>query len=403
MTAAPQKRLRRFVFTLPNYTPEELDSICTFQCRWIIVAKEIAPGTGTPHLQGACVIGKQINFNTLKEHPGFKRAHIEVMRGTPQQSLEYCTKEDKQPFQRGILPTPGRRNDIHAVTDLIREGQTLQQIAKNEEHAPVIVKYFKGLMQYRDLVTPLQRIPRIVIWIHGATGLGKTQRAVEFGEYVQSFWISHGDLQWFNGYDGQRVAILDDLRRRHAKFDYLLRLLDIYPLQVPIKGSYVNWNPQVIIITAPYSPAEMWSFRTNEDIKQLERRITKIIPTPEEDFDLKLICADVRPPSPEEEKTIEEIIIPDTQPINIEKEIAEEALLLEELDADSCEEEKHADHDFSISEDSEGDEELLSEEDQSGLSEESLEYYVNKKIRRKQQMKKPVLKKQRKFLDLTQV
>lgn len=48
------KRLRNFVFTLPNYTQEEYDWFINHHGAptWLIVAKETCPKTGTPHLQG---------------------------------------------------------------------------------------------------------------------------------------------------------------------------------------------------------------------------------------------------------------------------------------------------------------------------------------------------------------
>lgn len=52
-------RLRRIVFTLNNWTQEEYDWLTTTlptlpqpKVTWMIVGKEVAPETGTPHLQG---------------------------------------------------------------------------------------------------------------------------------------------------------------------------------------------------------------------------------------------------------------------------------------------------------------------------------------------------------------
>lgn len=74
---------------------------------------------------------------------------------------------------------------------------------------------------------------------------------------------------------GQKVAIFDDFRPWWCRFDYLLRLLDRYPMQVPVKGGFVNWVPEHIIITAPQRWSDMFTgeFRTPEDLAQLGRRI----------------------------------------------------------------------------------------------------------------------------------
>ena len=59
-------------------------------------------------------------------------------------------------------------------------------------------------------------------------------------------------------------------------FSELLRLLDRYPMQVETKGGSVAFNSPLIIITAPQSPMDMWSGRTQEDLQQLLRRITEV-------------------------------------------------------------------------------------------------------------------------------
>lgn len=43
-----------------------------------------------------------------------------------------------------------------------------------------------------------------------------------------------------------------------SEYSLLLRILDKYPMRVPVKGSFVNWEPKTIIITAPFSPNKMF-------------------------------------------------------------------------------------------------------------------------------------------------
>jgi len=298
-------RLRRFVFTLPNWTPAEYDIIKEIDCQWMVVGKEVCPDTGTPHLQGACVLLRQMAFSTVKLMIG-NRCHIESMRGTPQQSLTYCSKEDLLPFVKGVMPSPGKRNDIHDVCERVLQGETLRQLAQDPDVGAVaIVKYHKGLTILRSLSRPPRLAPPVVLWLHGETGTGKTRSCYELGralvsgeEPLDDIWISSGSLRWFDGYDGQSVAIIDDFRSKDvANFAFLLRLLDRYPFKVEFKGGFIEWTPAYIFITSPYSPLRTFAKRNEhlpEDLNQLNRRLTDIFDMehyPGEDGRVRLVAS----------------------------------------------------------------------------------------------------------------
>jgi len=203
------------------------------------------------------------------------------MRGTPEDSLVYCTKEDLQAFVFGTLPQQGKRNDLISVTERILSGETLRNIAMDIEGAPTVVKYFRGLTALRNLLRPRRTaVPRI-FWCYGKTGSGKTKACFEEAERLcgtEGCWISAMGLQWFDGYDGQPAVVIDDFRSKHIKFAYLLRLLDRYPLRVAFKGGFVDWEPVWIFITTSNSISETFKVRGQhipEDLLQLERRITE--------------------------------------------------------------------------------------------------------------------------------
>lgn len=281
-STATRNRLTRFVFTLNNWTEEELAAIKTItNVKWLIVGKERGENN-TDHLQGACVIGRQLAFSTVKKMPGMFRAHIEIMRGSPQQSKVYCSKEDQEPYEYGTLPEPGKRNDLHDTLAMVMEGKTMKEIcadADNMASIACLVRYNKGINYVKSLMQPDRKDKPVIFWLCGPTEVGKTRSSRKFAKLATGTdaWLSPGSLRWFDGYDGDRCAILDDLRTKHIEFSMLLRLLDRYPLRVEYKGGFINWIPQFIFITAPYTPRSMWSLRRDEDIKQLERRITYII------------------------------------------------------------------------------------------------------------------------------
>lgn len=101
----------------------------------------------------------------------------------------------------------------------------------------------------------------------------------QFNIYMITGPNCKGGSLWFDGYMGQEVAVFDDFRPWWCRFDYLLRLLDRYPMQVPVKGGFVNWIPEIIIITTQKSIRDTFTgeYRTDEDIRQLERRVQRSV------------------------------------------------------------------------------------------------------------------------------
>lgn len=272
-----QQRIRRFVFTINNPTDSEILSLSGCGFTYLTYGKEHFDNPGaTPHLQGCAVIGRQVAFSTLKKIPGFERAHIEAMKGTLEQAIAYCHKEDTKPYVLGEPPCPGKRNDILSTVQKLKEGKTLKQLCNEDDDAAVVfVKYSRGLTLLQSNLTPSRTEPPRIIWIYGPTGIGKTRSAVEFCT-VRSleFWMSNDSLQWFDGYSRQPVVIIDDYRTSFCRFNFLLRLLDRYPLSVPFKGGYAIWNPEYIFITSPKNPSDTWNLRTPEDLQQLDRRVS---------------------------------------------------------------------------------------------------------------------------------
>lgn len=278
---ALRKRYRRFCFTTNNWRDLEWNSFADWAkeyCTWAVCGREKGE-EGTPHLQGACCLKTQMSLSKIKNFGLFSRSHIEQMFGTPADSLAYCTKEDKNAFVHGKMPTQGKRSDIAGVLADMSQGMSFRDMLA--DHGPAIVKYTRGLQFAKSLMDDPRDTsePPTVYWLWGPTGSGKTKCAWEFARalYSDAVWASNDTLQWYDGYSGEPAAIMDDFRAKHVTFAFLLRLLDRYSLRVPIKGGFINWKPELIIITCPYSVARAFEKRGThvpEDLEQLRRRIT---------------------------------------------------------------------------------------------------------------------------------
>lgn len=121
-----------------------------------------------------------------------------------------------------------------------------------------------------------------VLWLAGPTGCGKTRLATSIDP---DYWLSNQDLKWFDGYINQKVAILDDFRHSDVPFQQILRILDTYKLQLPVKGGFTTWNPWCIVVTCPRIPELEFKYKDQydngaskqyEDLEQVTRRCTEI-------------------------------------------------------------------------------------------------------------------------------
>lgn len=113
--ASTGSRAKRWVFTLNNWTQEEHDHLCSLapNVEYLVFGKELAPDTGTPHLQGYVEFPAAVRLTTCKNRLGSARFHVAVARASAQENRTYCTKEgDFEEF--GECPTAGqgRRTDL---------------------------------------------------------------------------------------------------------------------------------------------------------------------------------------------------------------------------------------------------------------------------------------------------
>ncbi len=94
--SSPKKnsRGRKWVFTLNNYTPlnvTDMNKWIDNDCKDGGFGEEVAPTTGTPHMQGFLHFKNQKTFNQIKKK--FPRMWFEKMKGNKSQNLKYCSKD----------------------------------------------------------------------------------------------------------------------------------------------------------------------------------------------------------------------------------------------------------------------------------------------------------------------
>ena len=125
-------KFRNWVFTLNNPTEDDIDRLANpyEQLKYIAYGNEIAPETGTPHLQGFLCCWEPQRLSFFKKQ--IPRAHMEPMRGRLQDSKKYCEKEGKL-TEWGQKPDQGRRTDIVGLKRKLMQGHHPKDLAIEDE------------------------------------------------------------------------------------------------------------------------------------------------------------------------------------------------------------------------------------------------------------------------------
>lgn len=256
---------RSWCFTVNNYTDEELSALNQIDCRYIICGKETGE-QGTKHIQGYLEFNKVYRFSGIKKL--MPRAHLEIRKGTREQARDYCMKEGDF-WERGNWAAggQGKRTDLDFIRNLAQEeGMRSVTAVGNAQQIKIAEKYLTYNEEPRDWKPE-------VIWFHGPTGTGKSQRAHEMcGE--DTYRKANG-AKWWNGYDGHENVIIDDFRDSWWSLTDMLSILDKYEHRVECKGGERQLRAKRIIVTSAKAPEECYK-GCGEDIQQLLRRINTV-------------------------------------------------------------------------------------------------------------------------------
>lgn len=288
------KRSQNFCFTLNNYCEEDEVFLKDLKdIKYMVYGREVAPGTGTKHLQGQLVWGTAKSFTATKAQLGY-RYHLEFTRSLPL-SIEYCKKGGDfvergtkpktavEKGQMGHLGGPGgaaggASGHLGGQAGREMERKRWQEIKEAAQEGrfddvdpKVYIMHLKNLehVHYRHLRSkPLENSFDIHEWFYGDTGAGKSSTAKEAypGAYDKMC------NKWFDGYTDQEVCIVEDMDP-----DSCLRMAqkikiwcDHYPFLAEVKGGVIRIRPKKFIFTSNYSLEQC--FNRDQDLVALMRR-----------------------------------------------------------------------------------------------------------------------------------
>jgi len=263
--------------------------------KYMIFGKEICPTTSKEHLQGFMIFNSNKSLKGLRKELFPWAPHLERSYAGAVVNIKYCKKEGNVWFEDGDPPKgQGLRVDLKMIKQRMEAGATVTEMIEDG-----MINNFQQIQLAEKLnkYVKIKRTKPVVIWIYGPTGCGKTRYV---HEHYSDVYVAMNN-KWWDGYQSQSCILIDDLRVEDYPFNYLLRLLDAYPLQLEIKNGTVQLRNKVFFITCPETPIGLFgSTHSGEDVGQLIRRIDEIVHGSNIQFTLNL--NEILSPSPQAEE-----------------------------------------------------------------------------------------------------
>jgi len=267
-------RSRGWCFTINNPTDADKVSVkelgVSGTCKYLICGEEVGEEEKTPHLQGYIHFSNPRLLNGVSKI--LPRAHLTLAKGTGSQNRAYCVKEEKILVEFGELPKDPKEQGHHGA----EYWEMIKQSAIDGSIEDVDPKLYVSLYSQLKAISkdhaknkdPMDHTTGA--WWYGPSGSGKSRAARE--AYPDAY--IKGVHKWWDGYQGQKVVIIEDLDKFNvAMGGDLKRWCDHYSFPAEIKGSGMNIRPELIIITSQYDIHEIWDDQATVDA--LERRCKK--------------------------------------------------------------------------------------------------------------------------------
>lgn len=273
---------RRWVFTLNNFTEEELIYIHGWyegldSIKYLVFQHECGEN-GTHHLQGYVVFRRNQRLPAVRAL--LARGHWEPARGSHEQCVDYSTKGDTRvagPWISGEHGHQGARSDLRGAVECLRD-VGIRGVA--EQHPATYVRYWRGLAELQRQWDggPSHRPDAGGYLFVGEPGTGKSRRVWDAAEHagVKLYVPLVTDQKvWFNDYCGEKWILLDDWVGVGG-VSWLLHVLDVYPLRVDSKFGCLPARWERVYITSNLEVSEWYGGKLDvRHIRAIIRRLKR--------------------------------------------------------------------------------------------------------------------------------
>ena len=258
---------KRWLVTINNPSNEEIDELIEFKgCKYKVIARELAPSTGTSHIHALICLTCNARASKLKK--ALPRAHLDLVRGTFDQAYNYVIKEGAVIYENGEKPKKQLSID-QRFKDMVQEAKA-GTIDKEclmycryrqyfEQFVPTSNYIFEGELTTKNA------------WIYGPPGSGKSRLVRQFA-MANNLSVYHKLAnKWWDGYRGEDIVLIEDLDPDVSeKLVHHIKLwADRYAFRAEIKGNSVSIDPKFyFIITSNYTIGECFKGVDGEAISR---------------------------------------------------------------------------------------------------------------------------------------
>lgn len=249
--------------------------------RYIICGLETAPTTGRAHIQYLVQFATHRTASAAQKGLGIPWANIDIARD-PHKCREYCLKEGNS-FEVGDIVSQGKRSDIHDLVCAIKEAKSFKEVV--EAHTAPVLRMVNGARSVFNILHPPRERPFPKVFVAtGPPGTGKSAAVYNKIWELQQCGDIKGEVAvigdnkegWMDGYDGEQGIYFEDFEGAWP-LSQMLKLIDIYPYRMMIKGGTVVINANYFFFTSNIPLEEMYQGLANQHRHDAWRR--RIDPT----------------------------------------------------------------------------------------------------------------------------